>query len=112
MAERAIVAGEADVEAGGAEVVDAGGERGGADAVAERDFLGGGERARRIAVLAAAQILLAEREERRLADAAGDHDQVVGRLGRKAVAERAPDVELVARSCAGPAGSVILPSTR
>ena len=53
-------------------------------------FLAGGTCARRIAVLAAAQVFLAEGEERRLADAAGDHDQVLGRLAAESRCRAGP----------------------
>ena len=50
-----------------------------------------------------AQVFLAERFERRLADAAGDHDQVVCGDWRKAVAERSPDFDFVAGAVVGQA---------
>src|SRR6185369_4838049 len=104
VAEGAVIAGEAEVEAGGGEVGDTGCQSGGAHAVAQRDFLSG-RRGAVVVAVAAAEIFLAERQERRLSDAAGHHDQVLNRLRRKAVAQRAPDVELVARIALGESAS-------
>ncbi len=103
MADGAVVAAEPHVDAGRLEVGDAGQQFGGSHAVAERDSAGAWHGARRIAVLTQAQVFLAEGEERRLADAAGDHDEVVRGDWRKAVAERAPDVEFVAGAAVGEA---------
>src|SRR5262245_15372399 len=98
MPDGAVVAAEADVETGGAKIGHAGNIFRVADAVAECDAGGGPEFARRLTISTAAQIFLTERQKRRLADAAGDHDQVLGRARGKAVPQRAPDVEFVTRS--------------
>src|SRR5690349_5930126 len=83
-----------DVDAGGAEIFDAGQECRGSNAVAQRDFFGRRHLSRRITVLAKPKIFLAERVERCLSDTSGDHDEMLGFDRWKAVAERSPDFQL------------------
>src|SRR5688572_19979554 len=91
-----VVGRQLDVAAGGADILDPGGEGGRADSVVE----GHSTRAAAwwaAAVPARAQQLAGVGEERRLPDAAGDEGDMLVRQVRKTVAEGAPDFNRIAR---------------
>ena len=78
MVQRAVVGAQSHLNAGLAEVVDAGQVFAAADAVAERDALGPRNLPRRVAVSVQAEMLAGQGQKRGLPNAAGDHHQVLG----------------------------------
>src|SRR5581483_5550492 len=96
-ADAAVVRGEMDCRPGGAEVFDSRSEVGGAHAVVQRDLLGAAP-GRLARVATTAEKLSDMGQEGGLPDTAGDQaDRAVPRGVREPVAERAPDLNPVAR---------------
>src|SRR5690349_16626486 len=95
MTDRSVVAAETNVEAGGFEI---GSRRKVCRAytVAHRYSFGRRNSAQWVAVLARAEKFLAECFERRLADSACYHDQMIRGDCRETVAERSPDFDFIA----------------
>src|SRR5438552_1367724 len=93
MARGAVVGADVDIDSQPTKIFNAGQRFRRPGTVTKRDSLWSRRFPRRLAVALAAQVFGGQRQKRRLADAAGNHNQMIGRLRRKSVPKRTPHVK-------------------
>jgi dienelactone hydrolase len=96
VATTAVVGRQMNLDPQALKVLDAGQHLRRARPVAQRDLARGGNLPRWRSVTPMSQELGRQSQERRLPDAARHHDQMLDRLGRKTISQRAPDPQLLA----------------